>query len=293
MSAKVTTSLGETRREMWIGLKSLGWSRPAAAVISASSCRVARWKLATRCDLVGHDQRALARRVLGGDAGRAAVGVAGLRLDAADGEHEAARRVAPVGAERHDADDVEGGDDLAGGADLDAVARADADQGVVHEVQALAHRHADMIDEFQRRGAGAAFLAVDDDEVGLDAGLQHRLADGEELPLVADAELEAGRFAAGQARISAMKRIISIGVEKAEWRDGEMQSSPIGTPRVREISWLTLAAGSTPPWPGLAPWLSFSSIILTCGLVATAAKCSGEKLPSGLRRRNSPSRSPR
>ena len=27
---------------------------------------------------------------------------------------------------------------------------------------------------------------------------------------------------------------------------------------------MTLAAGSTPPWPGLAPWLSLISIILTC-----------------------------
>ena len=50
--------------------------------------------------LVGDDQRALAQRVLRRDAGRAAVGVAALRLDAAEREHEAARRVAPVGAER-------------------------------------------------------------------------------------------------------------------------------------------------------------------------------------------------
>jgi len=50
-----------------------------------------------------------------------------------------------------------------------------------------------------------------------------------------------------------MNCIISIGVEKAEWPDGEMQSFPIGTPRVRAISALTLAAGRTPPWPGFAP----------------------------------------
>ena len=43
----------------------------------------------------------------------------------------------------------------------------DADQRVVHEVQSFAHRHADMVGEFQRRRAGAAFLAVDDDEVGV------------------------------------------------------------------------------------------------------------------------------
>jgi hypothetical protein len=84
-------------------------------------------------------------------------------------------------------------------------------------------------------------------------------------------------------RISAMKRIISTGVEKAEWRDGEMQSWPIGTPLVSEISSLTLGAGSTPPWPGLAPWLSFSSTILTCGSAATSANFSREKVPSGWR----------
>ena len=35
--------------------------------------------------------------------------------------------------------------------------------------------------------------------------------------------------------------------------------------RVTEISALTLAAGNTPPWPGLAPCDSLTSIILTCG----------------------------
>ena len=88
-----------------------------------------------------------------------------------------------------------------------------------------------------------------------------------------------------------MKRIISTGVEKAEWDDGEMQSSPIGTPRVSEISRLTLSAGSFAAMAPPMPWLSFSSTILTWvggGL--------GELLgrePSDCARRNSPSPSPR
>src|ERR1700722_15212921 len=53
-----------------------------------------------------------------------------------------------------------------------------------------------MVGEFQRRRAGAAFLAIDDDEIGIDFGLQHCLAYGEELPRMADAELETGRLAA-------------------------------------------------------------------------------------------------
>ena len=38
-----------------------------------------------------------------------------------------------------------------------------------------------------------------------------------------------------------------------------MQSTPSRTPRAAAISADTLAAGSTPPRPGLAPWLSLIS----------------------------------
>src|SRR5262249_30508809 len=41
--------------------------------------------------------------ILGGDAGWATVGVAGLRLHASECEHETASRIAPIGAERKQA----------------------------------------------------------------------------------------------------------------------------------------------------------------------------------------------
>src|ERR1700761_2807655 len=47
----------------------------------------------------------------------------------------------------------------------------------------------------------------------------------------------------------------SLGVEKAEWLAGEMQSLPIGTWRMRAISSLPFAAGRTPPRAGLGPGL--------------------------------------
>jgi hypothetical protein len=84
-------------------------------------------------------------------------------------------------------------------------------------------------------------------------------------------------------RMSSIRRSISTGVENAECRDGEMQSSPIGTPWMAAISAVTFAAGKTPPWPGLAPWLSLISIILICGSAATALNFSGLNEPSGLR----------
>ena len=133
-----------------------------------------------------------------GHTGRALVGVAALRLDAADGEHEAACRVGPVGANGQHAGDVEGADNLAAGAQLDLVAQVQADQGVVHEQQAFTQWHADMVGELHGRCAGAAFLAIDDDEVGQDAGFQHGLGDAHEFPRVAQAELEAHWLATGQ-----------------------------------------------------------------------------------------------
>ena len=147
---------------------------------------------------VRHHQRTLAQRVLRGHTGRALVGVAALRLNAADGEHEAARRVGPISANGQHAGNVERADDLAAGAQLDLVAQVQANQGVVHEQQPFAQRYANVVGELHRRRAGAAFLAVDDDEVGQDAGFQHGLGYAHELPRVAQAELETYRFAARQ-----------------------------------------------------------------------------------------------
>jgi len=65
------------------------------------------------------------------------------------------------------------------------------------------------------------------------------------------------------SRKRAMKCIISVGVENAEWAGGEMTSVPTGTPLIAAISGVFLPPGRMPPWPGLAPWESLTSIILT------------------------------
>ena len=82
------------------------------------------------------------------------------------------------------------------------------------------------------------------------------------------------------SRSRSMKRIISIGVLNAACEAGETQSTHGWTPRASAISSVTLGPGSTPPWPGLAPCESLSSIIFTCGSRALAVKRSSEKLPS-------------
>jgi hypothetical protein len=72
-----------------------------------------------------------------------------------------------------------------------------------------------------------------------------------------------------------MNCIISMGVPNALCAAGDTQSCPTGTPRASAISGVTLGPGSTPPWPGLAPWLSLSSIIFTCGSQRVGGKLVG------------------
>ena len=76
-----------------------------------------------------------------------------------------------------------------------------------------------------------------------------------------------------------MKAVISSGVENALWYVGENTSWPCGTILASAISAVTLAAGRMPPCPGLAPWETLISIILTCGRVAFVRNASGSKSP--------------
>src|SRR5215471_11516351 len=117
------------------------------------------------------------------------------RLDTAKREHETARGVAPIGAKRHGARDIESRNDLAAGAETNLVAQVKSGERVVHQQQRLLQRRADVTGEFHRRGAGAALAAVDHDEIRPDASLEHRLADAEELPGVAEREFKANRLA--------------------------------------------------------------------------------------------------
>ncbi|MCY1366432.1 hypothetical protein D9M69_533290 [compost metagenome] len=75
----------------------------------------------------------------------------------------------------------------------------------------------------------------------------------------------------------------SIGLAKALCAAGETQSMPAGTPRAAAISGVTLGPGSTPPWPGLAPWLSLISIIFTWGSSALALNLSSLNSPCSSR----------
>ena len=61
---------------------------------------------------------------------------------------------------------------------------------------------------------------------------------------------------------------------------GDTTVVPTGTPRVAAISALTLAPGSTPPSPGLAPWDSLIEMALTAGSCAFSANFVASKLPS-------------
>ena len=81
-------------------------------------------------------------------------------------------------------------------------------------------------------------------------------------------------------RSAEMNSMSSIGVRKALCAGGETTLRPTWTPRVAAISGLTLAPGSKPPSPGLAPWDSFIDMALTAGMVAFSVNVPGSKHPS-------------
>src|SRR5262249_62311415 len=109
-------------------------------------------------------------------------GMATLRLNAAECEHEAARRIAPVRAKRHRACNVECGNDLSARPDLDAITGADPDERVVNEGESVPQRHAEMVEKLERGRTGAAFSAVDHNEVGIVPVRHHGFANREEFP---------------------------------------------------------------------------------------------------------------
>ena len=80
-----------------------------------------------------------------------------------------------------------------------------------------------------------------------------------------------------------MKCTSSRGVWNTLCAAGLTHFSPLGTLRASAISSVTLAAGSTPPMPGLAPWLSFSETHLIWSWAALSRNMSGSKSPSLVR----------
>ena len=174
--------------------------------------------------------------------------------------------------------------------DARPVPHASARESVVHARSSRPARHANRVQELERSGTCSTLAAVDGDEVGHDAGGVHRLAEGQELVVPADAQLETDRLAAGVLRSLTRNSSSPIGVENARWPGGEKTVSPGFTPRMAAISSVTFAPGRMPPWPGLAPCESLSSTIRTISRPACSRTGRGRIRHRPLGSRNSPCR---
>ena len=113
-------------------------------------------ELAHACGLVVDHDRPLTPRILGRNAGGTTIGVTGLRLHAAEREHEAARCVAPIGAEREQPCHVEAGNHPSARSEVDSIAESATHEAVASQDEPLAQRRADVVDKFERRRAGSA-----------------------------------------------------------------------------------------------------------------------------------------
>ena len=109
-------------------------------------------------------------RILGGHAYRAGVFVTGAHHDATQGHQRRRRKAEFFGAQQRGNDDVAAGLELTVGFDDDAAAKVVQHERLVGFRQAQFPRHAGMLDSGQGRGAGAAIVAADQDDIRVGLG---------------------------------------------------------------------------------------------------------------------------
>ena len=98
--------------------------------------------------------------------------------------------------QRHQMHQVKRAENFSRCTNRNTTVQVNADQRIVNQLQALLHQRTDMVAELDRRGAGTAFSAIDDDKVRRDVGGQHGFDNRKPVPRVANAKLETDRFTA-------------------------------------------------------------------------------------------------
>ena len=228
----------------------------------------------------------LRRRVLRRNARRAVVGVAAQRLDAAEREHEAARRIAPVGAERHCARMSKAVTILPAAPMRMRVAQPDADQGVVHEDSSPSRIG---MPRWSMNSSGAAPVPPSSPSTtmksGQNSGLQHRLAMPEHSQGWPTQSLNPTGLPPESSRSSRDECAASRSASRTRYGcAGETQSTPICDAADRgDLRASPWPPGSTPPWPGLAPWRQLDLDHLDLALAAAAANFRRRKCRPALR----------
>ena len=107
-------------------------------------------------------------------------------------------------------------------------------------------------------GAGAALAAVDGDEVDAAVAVRHRSVRSCQKPRSPTADLmPTGRPVSVGEQLDEVEHRVDVAELGVPGRAEAVLA--LGMPRVSAISRETLAAGRTPPRPGLAPWLSLIS----------------------------------
>ncbi len=143
-------------------------------------------------DVLGLAGEPLAQHgVLGGDADRAGVEVADAHHDAAGDDERRGGEAELLGAEQRGDDDVAAGLELAVGLHDDAVAQAVEQQGLLGLGEAELPGAARVLERGERRGAGAAVVAGDEDDVRV--GLGDAGGDGADADLGDQLDVDAGR----------------------------------------------------------------------------------------------------
>src|SRR5690606_11435060 len=136
--------------------------------------------------------------VLRGYTNRTPSTVANQCLDAPERHHHSSRAIACRGSERHHLQNVEASDDLSCRKHFDVVEQIEINQRFLHKCQRIVQWHSEIVGELQRCRTSSSFSSINGDEVGNDSRHSYRLADVDELLLVADTDLKSHRLSITQ-----------------------------------------------------------------------------------------------
>ena len=186
-------------------------------------------------------------------------GVTLLGLDAPDGEHRLPGDVDHVDTEREGDHRVVRQPELAGADERHVLVQAAAGELAVDPGEPQPERQRDGVGEDQGRGAGPALAAVDGHEVDPASLARHHVGEVAPEPQVAHRRLDAHRQPGLRGeQLHEVQHRVDV-VELRVPRRAQAVHAHAARRGSRRSPGRPSRAGSTPPRPGFAPWLSLIS----------------------------------
>jgi hypothetical protein len=185
--------------------------------------------------------------------------MASLRLNAADRHHRLPADADQIPAQSKGEEAMARESQLPGANEDDAIGETSLGEDVEDLAESDLERLRHVVGERQRSGTRTALSAVDRNEIDTSAPVLHRCRELAPEFEIANRGFEAdGQSGLGGQKLDEVEHAVDVGEFAVPWRT-DAGCTDFDSADRRDLR-CDLGAGSTPPRPGLAPWLSSISM---------------------------------